>query len=267
MLSELQLGEFIYEQPAVGDVAYTFKHALTHDVAYNSVLNQRRKAMHERIGSAMEEQFAGRLDDHLGDLARHYSRSGNTAKAIEYLRFAAYQAAQRSSYPEAIAYVNNALEILAGLPNSEQRDRDELLLRAVLGVSLMAARGFDSDEIERSFARGAVLARELKDTIFLLNMLNGLWGFHFTRGHVKPAVDFSREMIAVAEQLNDPGSIRDAHGAIGCALVYTGDSLAARRHLEQAAAALTSAQRSIRRRSLWPESQSARSHRAGRCAV
>jgi class 3 adenylate cyclase/tetratricopeptide (TPR) repeat protein/ribosomal protein L40E len=247
MLSELHLGEFIYEQPAAGDIAYTFKHALTHDVAYNSVLNERRKAMHERIGSAMEEQFAGRLEDHLGDLARHYSRSGNNAKAIEYLHRAAYQAAQRSSYPEAIAYVNNALEILAGLPHSEQRDRDELLLRAVLGVSLMAAKGFDSDEIERSFARGAVLARELKDTIFLFNMLNGLWGFHFSRGHVKPAVDFSREMMAVAEQLNDPGSIRDAHGAIGSSLVYTGDLVAARRHLEQAAAALTSAQRSMRR--------------------
>jgi len=247
MLSELQLGEFIYEQPAAGDIAYTFKHALTHDVAYNSMLNQRRKVMHERIGIAMEEQFAGRLDDHLGDLARHYSRSGNTAKAIEYLHQAAYQAAQRSSYPEAIAYVNNALEILAVLPKSEQRDRDELLLRAILGISLMAAKGFDSDEIESSFARGTVLARELKDTIFLLNMLNGLWGFHFSRGHVKRAVDISLEMMAVAEQLSDPGLIRDAHGAIGSSLVYTGDLLAARRHLEQAAAALTSAQRSLRR--------------------
>ncbi len=247
MLSELQLGEFIYEQPAAGDIAYTFKHALTHDVAYNSVLHERRKAMHERIGIAMEEQFAGRLDDHLGDLARHYSRSGNPAKAIEYLRLAAYQAAQRSSYPEAIAYVNSALELLAGLPDSEQRDRDELQLRAILGISLMAAKGFDSDEIERSFARGAVLARELNNTIFLLSMLNGLWGFHFTRGHVKPAVDFSREMMAVAEQLNDPGSIRDAHGAIGNSLVYTGDLLAARHHLEQATAASTGPHRSTHR--------------------
>ena len=132
----------------------------------------------------------------------------------------------------------------------------------------MAARGFDSDEIERSFARGAVLARELKETIFLLAMLNGLWGFHFTRGHVKPALEISRELMAVAEQLNDPGSIRDAHGAIGCALGYTGDSLAARRHLEQAAAALTSAQRSMRRpHRFGPDPSVLCSHRAGRSAV
>ena len=236
MLSELQIGEFIYERPAAGDIEYIFKHALTLEVAYNSVLNERRRLLHERIGRAMEEQFASGLEDHLGDLARHYSRSGNLGKAIEYLRLAAYHATQRSSYSEAIAYVNSALEILAGLPQSEQRDRDELLLRVSLGVSLMAARGFDSDELERSFARGAVLARELKETIFLFAMLNGLWGFHFTRGHLKLALAISQEVMVVAEQLNDPGSIRDAHSAMGAALSYAGDLLTARRHLEQAAA-------------------------------
>jgi class 3 adenylate cyclase/tetratricopeptide (TPR) repeat protein len=236
MLSELQLGEFIYERPAVGDVQYTFKHALTLEVAYNSVLTERRKTMHEQIGHALEEQFASRLEDHLGDLARHYSRSGNRGKAIEYLRLAAYQATQRSSYPEAIAYVNRALEILASLPRGEQRDRDELLLRVTLGVALMAAAGFDSDELERACTRASVLARELNQTFFLFAVLRGLWGFHFTRGQMKPTLEISRELMAVAEQLNDSGSIRDAHSAMGAALGYTDDLLAARRYLEQAAA-------------------------------
>src|SRR4029077_10612980 len=69
MLSELQLGEFIYEQAAVGDIEYTFKHALTHDVAYNSVLNERRRLLHERIGAALESTYAESLDDHLAELA------------------------------------------------------------------------------------------------------------------------------------------------------------------------------------------------------
>jgi predicted ATPase len=59
MLSELQLGEFIYEQPASGDIEYIFKHALTHDVAYQSVLNERRRVLHERIGAALESIYAG----------------------------------------------------------------------------------------------------------------------------------------------------------------------------------------------------------------
>ena len=58
MLNDLQLGEFIYEQPAVGDTEYIFKHALTQEVAYNSILKERRKQLHERIGRAVEELYA-----------------------------------------------------------------------------------------------------------------------------------------------------------------------------------------------------------------
>ena len=84
MLSELQLGEFIYEQPAIGDIGYTFKHALTHDVAYNSVLNERRRVLHGRIGAALESIYAESLDDHVAELAHHYARSGNPGKAVKY---------------------------------------------------------------------------------------------------------------------------------------------------------------------------------------
>jgi predicted ATPase len=82
MLSNLQLGEFIYEQPAVGDLEYQFKHALTLEVAYNSVLVERRRLLHERAGKAIELLYAGRLEDHLSELAHHYDRSGNLGKAV-----------------------------------------------------------------------------------------------------------------------------------------------------------------------------------------
>ena len=84
-LSRLQAGEFIYEQPAAGDVEYIFKHALTQEVAYNALLIERRKLLHERAGQALESMFAEQLDDHLDELAHHYSRSDNVAKAVEYL--------------------------------------------------------------------------------------------------------------------------------------------------------------------------------------
>ena len=61
--------EFIYEQPAVGDAEYIFKHALTQEVAYNSVLIERRKQLHERIGAALETLYAASLEDHLAELA------------------------------------------------------------------------------------------------------------------------------------------------------------------------------------------------------
>ena len=80
ILANLQAGEFIYEQPAATDVEYVFKNALTQEVAYGSVLNERRRLLHERIGAALESLFADSLSDHLAELAHHYSESHNVRK-------------------------------------------------------------------------------------------------------------------------------------------------------------------------------------------
>ena len=92
LLNDLQLGEFIYEQPAVGDTEYIFKHALTQEVAYNSILIERRKQLHERTGAALETLYASSLEDHLAELAHHYGRANNPDKAVEYLTRAGQQA-------------------------------------------------------------------------------------------------------------------------------------------------------------------------------
>ena len=85
MLTDLQAGEFIYEQPVASGIEYVFKHALTQEVAYNSLLIERRKQLHEQTGQTLEILFASKLDDHLTQLAHHYSHSANAAKAVEYL--------------------------------------------------------------------------------------------------------------------------------------------------------------------------------------
>jgi predicted ATPase len=126
MLSRLQAGEFIYEQPAAGDVEYIFKHALTQEVAYNALLVERRKLLHERAGLALESMFAEQLEDRLDELARHYSHSDNVGKAIEYLERAGARAAQQVAHSEAIGSFTKALELLQRLPNGASRDRQEL---------------------------------------------------------------------------------------------------------------------------------------------
>ena len=97
LLNVLKAGEFIYEQPAAGDIEYTFKHALTHDEAYNSLLAERRKLLHERTAQAIEDVYSQRLEDHYADLAHHYRSSNNAAKALEYLRLAGEQAVDRGA--------------------------------------------------------------------------------------------------------------------------------------------------------------------------
>src|SRR5580700_7084779 len=136
MLSALQLAEFIYEQPAMGDVEYTFKHALTLEVAYNSVLTERRRILHERAGQARESLYADRLEDHLSELAHHYDRSGNVRKAVEYLGRAGRLAAQQMAHSEAVGYLRRALELFKNLPDSVDRDRQEFDLQMALSWSL-----------------------------------------------------------------------------------------------------------------------------------
>src|SRR5213594_1454034 len=97
LLAALQRKEFLYEQPAFPEVEYHFKHALTQEVAYSSLLLERRKVLHERTAQAIEAVYRQHLDDHYSELAHHYSRSGNTQKAVDYLHLAGQQAVQRSA--------------------------------------------------------------------------------------------------------------------------------------------------------------------------
>src|SRR5262249_47800917 len=157
MLSELRLAEFIYEQLAFPNVEYTFKHALTQEVAYNSVLTERRRLLHERAAQATEAMFAGQLEDHLGALAHHYSRSDNLTKAVEYLGRAGQQALQRSAYADAMSSLIAAIDLLRKLPDSPERIQRELRLQLAAGTALIVVKGHAGPETERAYTR----AREL----------------------------------------------------------------------------------------------------------
>lgn len=133
MLNNLQLAEFIYEQPAVSDVEYRFNHALTREVAYNSVLTDRKRTIHEGIAKAIEGLSSNSLEDHLGELAHHYGDSGNHAKAVHYLRRAAARNMQRSAFQEAKHQFERALEILREMPAGPGRDANEMRVQFRIG--------------------------------------------------------------------------------------------------------------------------------------
>jgi len=134
LLSGLQASEFIYEQPAADDVEYSFKHALTHDVAYNSLLTERRKLLHERTARAIEELYRERLEDRYTDLAHQYRSSNNVAKAIEYICLAGEQAAGRGAYAQSWANVEPALALIGRLPEGPAQLRAELTIGLVQGL-------------------------------------------------------------------------------------------------------------------------------------
>jgi class 3 adenylate cyclase/predicted ATPase len=233
MLSPLQLAEFIYEQPAVGDIEYEFKHALTQEVAYNSVLSGRRRLLHERAGQAIESMFAGQLDDHLVALAHHYSRSDNLSKAVEYLGRAGQQALQRSTYVDALGSLNAAIDLLLKLPDNSERIQRELRLQLTAGQALIAVKGHAAPEVERAYTRARELRERVGDPPELFPALWGLWLTNFVRGEARTAYELAEQLQRRAQSTNDPALLLYAHRAMGGALCFRGDLVPAREHVER----------------------------------
>jgi class 3 adenylate cyclase/predicted ATPase len=234
LLGELQLAEFIYEQPAAGDVEYTFKHALTQGVAYHSVLSERRKRLHERAGAAIEALGAGRVQDHLTELARHYSRTDNAAKAVEYLRLAGTQAAERSAYEEAIAQLSRGLERVQELPEGAEREQHELLLQLALGPALMTSKGFTAPEVENAYGRATEICTRGGEGPQLWQALSGLWGFYLVRADLQRARGLAEQLLQSARPSGDARSLFMGHVAVGITLYWQGELSEAREHLQHA---------------------------------
>ena len=233
LLTGLQAGEFIYSQPAFPEVEYAFKHALTQEVAGNSLLSEQRGALHERTGRAIEALFHHQLKDRCSELAHHYSLSGNIPKAVEYLHCAGRQAVDRSAHLDAVRQLSKALGLLTGLPDTPQRAHLELTLRVTLGQALIAARGYAASEVEANYARALTLCEKGGDNSQLFQVKLGLRMFFLIRAQHVTAYQLGEALLGLAENTQDPVWLGQAHIALGGAALFMGDFGTAREHLEQ----------------------------------
>jgi class 3 adenylate cyclase/predicted ATPase len=233
LLSHLQEGEFIYEQPAFPEAEYVFKHALTHEVAYNSVLTERRRTLHERAARAIEELYRDRLDEHYGDLAHHYSRSRSIERAVEYLKLAGQQAAQRSADTDAVSHLTAALELLKSLPNTPERVQQELVVQTTLGPALSNTKGPAAPEVLHAYARARELSQQVGETPQQFQVLRGLWYFYLHRVELQTARELGEQLLTLAQHVGDRALLLEAHYALGNTLNYLGEFASASAHFEQ----------------------------------
>jgi len=222
MLGDLQLGEFIYEQPAVGDTEYIFKHALTQEVAYNSILIERRKRLHEIIGGELETLYARSLDDHLPELAHHYGRGNNPAKAVDYLGRAAQQAASRSAFNEALAHARAAIALMPTLPATAERDRREFDLLSTLVRAASIIEGWGSPQAASGHRRMLEIARESDDDAGLFLALRGMWLDYDLDARFQEAEEMVRQMLDVAQRTRSLADLAEAHGTHAETLHHSG---------------------------------------------
>jgi class 3 adenylate cyclase/tetratricopeptide (TPR) repeat protein len=223
MLNDLQLGEFIYEQPAFGDTEFIFKHALTREVAQNSVLLERRQQLHERTAAALERLYAITVEEHLAELAYHYARSTNSGKAVEYLARAGQQALHRSAYGEAQGQLQQGLQLIRKLPEAPDRDARELELLGTLAQVLMVTQGFSSPEMLAAAERARNLAEKGGKLDRLVVQVMGIWQGAIASGDYSTASLLADEILDLAQREGSPASFGFAYRAQIQVGFYRGD--------------------------------------------
>ena len=200
-LAQLHSAEFLYEARLFPEVEYTFKHALTHEVVYASLLVERRRELHGRIVEAVEELHSDRLAEHVERLAHHALRGELREKALKYLRLAGVKAQARSALPDARAWFEQALGMLDTMPENqttlEQAFNIRLELRLVLAVL------GESREMLKRVLQADTFAQKLNDESRRGRVAAYMTVAHQFAGQFDEAVVAGRRALAIAGRLGD----------------------------------------------------------------
>jgi predicted ATPase len=200
-LADLQGAEFLYETSLFPDQEYTFKHALTHEVAYGSVLQDRRRALHARIVDTIETLYPDRLAEYVERLAHHALRGEVWEKAVEYLQQAGVKAQARSAYREAIVYLEQALGALERLPQTRQTRERAIDLRLDLRSALFPLGV--TERVLSCLGEAEVLAEELDDRRRLGRVLSLRANIAQQVGDYRAAMEIGERALAIALDLAD----------------------------------------------------------------
>ena len=232
-LHQLVAAEFLYQQGLPPQATYRFKHALIQDAAYQSLLKSTRQQHHQRIAQMLESRFPETVETQPELLAQHYTEAGLSAQAIPYWQQAGQRAIQRSAHLEAIGHLTRGLEVLRILPSTPKRARQELLLQTILGSTLMATKGHAAPEVEQAYARARELCQHVEDTPQLFPVVHGLCLFYRNRGELRTSYEIAKQLLTLAQSVQDSAYLLVAHQALGTTLFYAGELSQAREHLAQ----------------------------------
>ena len=215
-LTELKRIELIYERAGWGDSEYVFRHALTQDVAYAGLLQAERRRLHARIAAAMEEVYAGRLEEHVEKLVHHFALGEVWDKVVRYAGDAAEKAAGLCVDSKALEFYELALDALRHLPEDAETARVGIDLRLAMRAPLW--RSGRPELLYTLFKEAEDLATRFGHTDRLDSVYAFLVQYYWARGEHDQALDYGRRCLERAEARGDLG-LRIT------GLFYTGHSL------------------------------------------
>jgi len=240
-LAHLQATELLYETRLFPELEYTFKHALTHEVAYGGLLHERRRALHARIVEALEALAGDRVAEQVERLAHHALRGEVWDKAVAYCRQAGEKAMARSAHSEAGGYFEQALSALPHLP--EQRDTREQAIDLRLALRTALTPLGDSGRVLACLREAGTIAEALNDPRRLGQVSVSLTVYCYFMGAYDQAIASGQRALALATAGGDAVLHALANGYLGRAYECQGDYRRAIDCLRQTVASLDGARR------------------------
>jgi predicted ATPase len=231
-LARLVASELVFQRGAPPDAVYSFKHALVQDAAHDSLLRRTRQQLHAKIAEALEAQFPGLIDSQPELFAQHYAEAGLVGKSVACWGKAGRRSADRSATVEAAAQFRRGLDQLALLPDTPERQRQELEFYSVLGAALNVVKGLAAPETGRAYARARELWEQLGSPSEFLQVPYGQSMYHGTRGEIDLALRLDEDLLRLSRQRNDSAGLVLGHLCAGRNLMHAGRFAQSRSTLE-----------------------------------
>ena len=200
-LSVLKDLELIYERGIFPKSSYIFKHALTQEVVYNSILKNRAKIYHEKIGQAIEKIYDDRLEEFYEILSHQYSKSESPIKAYEYLKLAGDKACRNYSNKEAFYFYKEAIQILKKLPETKQNKENQVEISKVIYGPMMLC-GFPEGSLE-ILHNGQKLSKELGNRKDNESFCVFLGSYYAHIGNAIDSINYAEPLFKEAQKNND----------------------------------------------------------------
>jgi len=230
-IAVLQNADFLHELRLFPSMEYTFRHTLTQEVTYDTLLRERRRALHARVMEALEQLHADRPGEQVESLAHHALRGEVWHKAVSYLRQAGVKAAARGINREAVGFFEQALAALSRLPDNRERSEQAIDLRLDLRPPLLQI-----GQLERVLTvsqEAEAMALKLGDEQRLARVYTYLVNYYYLKGEPDLAIEYGERCLRIGEAADDRSLQALARGYLGISYHAQGRFREAERELHQ----------------------------------
>jgi predicted ATPase len=241
ILDRLIEAGLLFRQGVAPHATYLFKHALVQDTAYGTLLREPRRAVHARIAETLANQFPEIAESQPELLAHHYTGAGLIERAAALWGKAGLRSLERSALVEAIAQLTRALDQIATLPTNAQVRRDQIRLQVALITPLIHIKGYSAPETKAAVERARLFIKQAEgigdqpeDPLLLYSVFFGFWIANLAAFDGDVVREISVQFLTLAEKQEAPAPLMIGHRLLGAALLFTGDIVQGREHLDRA---------------------------------